>query len=324
MSRNKIALIGSGNIGVRHLQGLLKSEHILEIYIVDPNVNSLKNAKILFEQISNSDLKHNVTYLKSIDKLPKKLHIVIIATTSIIRRRITEELLNSIRVVYLILEKIVFQNPKDFYSTQKLLLKNNTKAWINCPQRTYPLYKKLKDKYFGEQLTLTAEGKNWGIACNAIHFIDLFVFLTGDIKLNFDLNQLDDIIYSSKREGFVEFRGTLKVNSYKGHRLILTDNDFYDEKIRSTFIFENEKYFIVEKDNIIKNEKSHFLREGNKYKFPFQSEITGLYVDQILNEGEPDLVSYKDCMTYHVPMLNAFNKYISTVTKNNIIECPIT
>ena len=49
-------------------------------------------------------------------------------------------------------------------------------------------------------------------------------------------------------------------------------------------------------------------------KIPLQMEITGQIVDQILETGHSYLTKYEECMKYHIPMLNAFNNHISTIT----------
>ena len=77
--------------------------------------------------------------------------------------------------------------------------------------------------------------------------------------------------------------------------------------------------------NYINSTVSNFpINRKEKNLFPFQSEITSMYVDQIIREKEPRLVDYENCMNYHILMVNAFNNHLSKVLNKEVVECPIT
>ena len=90
----KILLIGAGQLGSRHLQALALLKQSCAIIVVDTNENSLKIAKLRFEEIKGSE-KHKVSYQTEI-KNSKFLHfnLCIIATNSKIRSLIIKELFN--------------------------------------------------------------------------------------------------------------------------------------------------------------------------------------------------------------------------------------
>ena len=129
-----IAIIGAGQLGSRHLQGIVKSSNELRVYVIDPNENSLILAKKRYQEVCKS--KTNiVSYHQQINALPKKIDIAIIATTSDIRRVIIENLLERVQVNYIILEKVVFQSVKDFKDIMELISIKKTQAWVNCARR---------------------------------------------------------------------------------------------------------------------------------------------------------------------------------------------
>ena len=64
--------------------------------------------------------------------------------------------------------------------------------------------------------------------------------------------------------------------------------------------------------------------QDHSHTFPFQSELTGYVVDQIIDTGKSDLTPYTECMQYHIPMLDAFNTHFSKVTRKTVKICPIT
>jgi len=136
----EIGLIGAGQLGSRHLQGLIHSENRLRIYVIDQSDEALATARIRFKEASdkNTDTKFNVSFHNKLDDLPAELDLVIIATTAEVRRIVVEDLLTNHQVKYLLLEKIVFQKVADFTAVNDLLNKTGVKAWVNCARRMYP------------------------------------------------------------------------------------------------------------------------------------------------------------------------------------------
>ena len=57
-----IGLIGAGQIGSRHLQGLAKSTLQYKIYVVDPDEKSLSVAKIRYQEVSPKNTSNTVTF----------------------------------------------------------------------------------------------------------------------------------------------------------------------------------------------------------------------------------------------------------------------
>lgn len=318
-----IAIIGVGQLGSRHLQGLAKSSKQFQISVVDPNKKSLIVAKQRFNEVSRFG-NGNVSYHQNISDLPAEIDLVIIATTANVRREVVEKLLEQCHLKYLILEKVVFQKSEDFNSIQKLLLDNGIKSWINCARRTFPFYKKLKKKILGEKIIIKVEGNNWGLACNGIHMIDLLVFLTEKTDIKINTNELENIIVDSKRNAFKELKGRLKIYTSRGDTLELNDKDKYDENLKISISNSSIKFNIFEGDGLVIRDKSNNKTHEEKISIPFQSELTCSIVDQILDSGESDLTPYEECMQYHVPMLDAFNEHFSLVTGKDVEICPIT
>ncbi len=319
----KIAIIGAGQLGSRHLQGLAKSSKHFQISVVDPNKKSLIVAKQRFNEVSKFS-KSYISCHQNIGDLPKEIDLVIIATTANVRRKVIENLLDRCVVKYIILEKVVFQKSVDFKPIQNLLLEKSLKAWVNCARRSYLFYKNLKKELGGEKISIIVKGKDWGLACNGIHIIDLFIFLTEQTDIIIDTSELKNIVIDSKRIGFKELKGILKIHTGRGDTLELNDIDKYDGNHKISISNGNIQYDIFEsKGLVIKNILDNKPHE-EKISIPFQSELTGNIVYQILATGKSDLTPYDECMQYHIPMLDAFNNHISIVTGKTVTVCPIT
>jgi hypothetical protein len=318
-----IAIIGAGQLGSRHLQGLAKSSKQFHIYVVDPKRDALVLAKQRFEEVSKLS-KNIISFYQSINDLTDNIDLTIIATTANVRRGIIESLLDKCSIKYLILEKVVFQKSEDFKPIQNLLLEKGVKTWMNCIRRSFSFYKKIKNELGSDKLAIEVKGNNWGLACNGIHMIDLLVFLTEKMDIKINTNELENIIVDSKRNGFKELKGTLKIYTSRGDTLVLNDRDKYAENFEISISNDSMQFNIFENDGLVIRHISNNKTREEKISIPFQSDLTGSVVDQILDTGESDLTQYEECMQYHIPMLNAFNNHISKLTGQTVTICPIT
>lgn len=307
----KVAVIGTGQLGSRHLQGLKVASSPMEITVMDSNEESLKIAKERYDSVSPIGEK-NVKYVTSIDDLPEELDLVIIATGSKPRASIIMSLLNHSSVQYLVLEKVLFPTLNDYSVIAQLLEENGTRCWVNCPRRMFGTYKQIKESIdVSKPIHMTKADEDWGLCCNSIHMIDLFMYLTGETEYSIETKWLNDKIEDSKRGGYVEMTGMLKIVTPKENTLtLISEKNFEGEK---NFMIENNGYiyFIAEAGGywIHKNEKKPF-------SMVYQSQLTGVLADEILITGGCSLTSYKVSALYHKPFIDAllekYNKILGT------------
>jgi len=322
-----IAIIGAGQIGSRHLQALSQLNRLTNIQIVDPNYKSLKRARERFLEIQKNENVQKVEYLKNIVDLSNNLELVIIATTSDVRRKVIEKLLLQKKVHYLILEKVLFQRIEDFAIVNNLLEQNNVKAWVNCPFRTIYFYKQLRAKFKNaKRVDYRVSSSNLGIGCNSIHYLDLFTFLTGQTIFTLFSDQLDSKIIMSKRPGFLEFTGTLYGISSRGSNIAVTSYlkgnapliISINSELVNCLIREDEgKAWISEKAN-------NWMWEEVSFTIPYQSQITNLVVQEILDTGKCDLTNYEESWNIHIPFLKSLIFHLQKQKMEDINSCPIT
>lgn len=322
-----IAIIGAGQIGSRHLQALSQLNRSTNIQIVDPNYKSLERARERFLQVQKNKDIQRVEYLDNIADLKNSLEIVMIATNSDVRREIIEKLLLQKKVRYVILEKVLFQKIKDFAVVNDLLVRNNVKAWVNCPHRMNNFYKQLKFKFIKvKKVDYRVSSSSLGIGCNSIHFLDLFAFLTGQINFVLFSDQLDSNIIMSKRPGFIEFTGTLYGTSSRGSNIAITSYlkgnapliISINSEVISCLIREGEgKAWISEKAN-------NWIWKEHSFTMPYQSQLTNLVVQDILDTGKCDLTKYEESWNIHVPLLKSLLFYLQKQKMEEIDLCPIT
>lgn len=307
----RIVIIGAGGIGSRHLQALSKMNNPMIIQVVDPSQEAITKAKKIIENEPSCQIK-NITYYPNMDSLSKEIDVAIIAVTSGIRRKVTEELLSISNVKNIIFEKVLFTKIEDYYIIQQLLIEKNIHAWVNCARRSWEFYRALRMLFSdANYIYITVSGKDWGLGCNSIHYLDLLAYCSGDIKeINIDISHLDKEITHSKRSNYVEFTGTLKGTMGPNNFTLISTVADSESKI----IIESDicKCIIYETVPIGTAKISKKNIDGNWYEdkveFPiqYQSGLTNLVVQDILNTGDCILTPYNDSLLLHIPMINAF------------------
>ena len=79
----------------------------------------------------------------------------------------------------LLLEKIVFNDVSHFSKFKKLTNSHKIDVRVNLGKRFDELTSFLKSsKKLSSALTMNVAGGNWGLLCNAIHFIDMVGFVS--------------------------------------------------------------------------------------------------------------------------------------------------
>ena len=101
----------------------------------------------------------------------------------------------------------------------------------------------MREKTINEKkISIYFKGSKWGLASNAIHFLDLLSYLTGQQEITIDIKNLNNQIYKSNRKGFIEFGGRFIAKTSRGDTLDIFDNR--DTEIDSIMSFETENQII--------------------------------------------------------------------------------
>jgi threonine dehydrogenase-like Zn-dependent dehydrogenase len=116
-----IAIIGAGQLGSRHLQGLKLAGLEMNIFVMDVNDDSLQIAKQRYEQAPDNDKIRGLQLCKSISQLPPEIDLAIIATGSLVRASVTKELLKTSQVKNIVFEKVLFPAIHEYEQIENLL-----------------------------------------------------------------------------------------------------------------------------------------------------------------------------------------------------------
>ena len=290
----QVAIIGAGQLGSRHLQGLKSASSPLSITVVDSSEASLVTARARYEAVPCIGEK-TARFVSGMEQLPSELDLVIVATGSMPRASIVRSLLNSCSVRYLILEKILFPRLAEYEVVGALLKEKGVKCWVNCPRRMFGLYREIREELDPSvPVVISMQNKDWGLCCNGIHFIDLMMFLTDADSFLIQTDGLHRVIHESKRGGYIEMTGSLQIITPSGDRMTLvSETDFSGEP--GIVICNGKTVFEVDEvaGKVVRNGCSFPVR------IPYQSQLTGLVTDLLFLTGSCLLTPFELSAKYH-------------------------
>jgi hypothetical protein len=320
MTTTNIAIIGAGQLGSRHLQGLKKAQVPMNIYVLDASKEALAICEQRYNEIAKNELVEHILFTTQWESLPDSIDIAIVATGSKPRCAIIYELVKNYHCHQLILEKFLFPTMNQYDEISKLFRQNKVQAWVNCSRRYFDGYHILRQLLINDgPIHLVMKGKNWGLCCNSIHFIDLFAYLSGAKQIDFDCSGIDSEIYESKRSGYIEMTGTIKGIADNGSTLQLSSYAEYESNVSLTMKSQHHDVKIFEGQN-------KMVVDGIEHEMnmTFQSNLTGKYIEDLLCNKTLPLATYEESANLHLQVLPHFQEIYNKITGTQSDLCPIT
>ena len=326
--RPVIAIVGAGQIGSRHLQALAGLDRPALLHIVDPSDASRASAESRWLDVAPIGAATPGSH-RAVTDLPSVLDVAILATGANVRLEALRELLSHATVKYLILEKVLFQSAADFIEAEKLLWASGARVWVNCPRRLSTLYTDLRAALDSPQdAAIHVTGSNWGLGCNAVHFLDLIAYITSaEAELRFREPSLDPP-FAAKRPGFIEFTGTMEGCFGPGVRFSLTSWAGGSSPLAIHVESPDLRCFVVEGvgrlDGWMARAADNWEWKPLTRDFPFQSQLTQIVVNSILETGDCGLSSFAESARLHLPLLQTLNTFYLGPEAGPETRCPIT
>lgn len=313
-----ILIAGAGQLGSRHLQGVKTSKYELDIWVYDLSDESLKVAEERYNQVDSNN--KSVHFVNTLEVVPSEIDVVIVASSSKPRAAIVSAILASKAVKYMVLEKFLFPRLSEYEEIGSLIKQKQVKTWVNCPRRMwkgYEIIKQMIDK--SKPIECLYEGGEWGMCCNTIHFVDAFMYLNGMNHFSVNLNGLIQEVVDSKRAGYVEVHGTEVFTTANGSVLKLTSLPDY----------KGESHLVIRNGNtaIEYNEGKGLITfngERITVSVHYQSGLSGILVDELIETGMCRLASYDQSASYHIAYLSEITPFINRIKGWKSDSCPIT
>lgn len=315
-----ILLVGAGQIGSRYLQGLSTVKLDLCITVVDPSDLSLNKATKRWLEVVGDNSQHKVRWCKVLPQDLELIDLAIITTSAAGRADLVKYISKTVNVSYWVLEKVVAQSKQelDIIRTATIDAKG---TWVNMVRRIIDWHQQLKFKFYEQgPLKVRKIGGLWGLACNAMHFIDLISWWTGESLLSVNTNRLDSMWIKSKRSGYFEVTGELLAIFSGGTELILQSQPNAIKDIMYIELPNKNIWSIDELNGIASKSKEDFVNGEIK----LQSQLTGPMVSKILTNGICELTTLKQSSDQHQIFLDTMLAHWNFSNNFNDKNVPIT
>ncbi len=326
-----VLIIGIGALGRRHLEACLNlPAEQYAISVVEPNDKSWAVA-----EASVVAAGKKVERVRTISELAVKSYdVAVIVTCADKLFAVLQQILNHTPIKAIVLEKVLFQDLREYALAADLLVAKGVPAWVNCPRRMWPGYVVLKDRYGDKIIACEQTGSGWDIGCEGIHYLDLFDFLSGSDSVHVEAFTLHTAPEPAKRSGMVHVYGcchgklrtsdrdvSFSINAHKGE----------GAELITLLLNDGAKLEIVEVETGGKTEMTvtHTDVDGisTSEVFPilFQSRLTNGVVENVIKHGDSGLTSFAKSHLLHEAMLSPLHDSLKAFLPDLAAGCcPIT
>ncbi len=320
----EVGVVGLGQLGQRHLEALLKARSIRTIHLVDPLPEARAAAMAITRAASVAE-PIQAFAVSSPPELPPQLDFCVVATSSLERRQVLEALLGRSRIPHLLLEKFLFPRLEDYAAVSALLERSGSRAWVNCPRRTYSFYRSVREaRQNAGSLSVTVSASRIQVGTHAIHFLDLFAFLAGITEFDHvDASGLHRRVYDSKRRGYIEFRGTLTARRGP-HAFMFQTLDGGDWPLQVNVTADCGRFVVMENEGVVHCNRQGARLQTEPFPKPLQSDLTHVVVDQLRDRDDCDLTPYGESAALHQALLAPLLSHFSAITGRATDLCAIT
>ena len=296
-----VAICGAGNLGRRHLEGTLHSGQVDAVHVYD----IIEGAFAACEQVVGDFGAGGAEVFlhRSLADLPTRLDLVIVATTADVRPRVVAQLATHSQVRRWILEKVLAQ---DEGGLEKLVeATSNSLVWVNTSRRMIEWHRRLRDLIRGNgSISMLVSGGDWGLACNAVHFMDLLTWWSDEVPQRTDTSNLESAWGTSKREGFREVFGSMSITYSAGSRLTLVARHG-PEPIVIEVEVGGLTWVIDESEGVAR--RSDGIEQFGSLEL--QSEVTPRLIDSVLGSDNCALPTLEESVETHRVLLRALTAH---------------
>lgn len=134
----------------------------------------------------------------------------------------------------MVLEKFLFTRMSEYEEIKQLIDEKGVKTWVNCPRRMWDGYSLISQNIDSNKpVFFDYENTDWGLCCNTVHYIDIFMLLSGSKSFAVNLDRVEPEVVDSKRAGYVELHGEEVFTTDNGSelRLLSTMKAVEDAKV---------------------------------------------------------------------------------------------
>ena len=137
---------------------------------------------------------------------------------------------------------------------------------------------------------------------------------------------MDNKIYDSKRNGFIELGGTLIFKSNNDDLLFMRDMKNSTRPVNVVISTQNQHFVVSELlgEVEIMTSEDDWTISKKKFELTNQSSLTTDLVMDIIKRNKTELISLQDSYKLHGLLLDQFLETINIINNEEVRNCPIT
>lgn len=273
----KTCVIGVGNIGMRYVQGITKKFPDAQLFLVD--------APVRIQELEKLNIG-NVKLFTSLDDIHESIDLCVVSTSCEPRLAIYKRCLR-LNPRYIILEKYLFKSREEF---EECLSLTRVPTFVN--QWLYG--SKAFDSLFEDEArSVELIGSGWGLACNAVHWIDVFKRHMNIAHLQVGSDTSISKVFPSKRDGYEEIYGELVFVDGDSDKIFRLVDQGDDSLTGIQDIRVDDKVYHFDYAQITQDEKV-------LSKFPYFSDLIGDIAGEIIDQGSCHLPLLEESISQHL------------------------
>ena len=312
--REEVLLVGLGNIGFRHLQGLAPLVPRIRLAGVDPSAPARERAAAEWARLGGEV----GSFVGDLDALDRCFATAVVATSATGRLTVLRAVLPRVTGPRLIIEKVAFTSIAELQAARALLAEAGKAALVNCARRMWPMYAALREHLAGGRIAISVRGRGIGLGSNGVHFIDLLQHLSREAALSVTRWEGGEVV-PSKRQGYWEAFGRLEVTTVGGSSLVLSVMPDDPERIAIRITSATHSFAADEAAGEIAG-----LDGWAPARPPYQSELTGAAVAALLDGTAPSLPTLDESAASHAALLGVLGPHLAAAGVDVSAGVPIT
>ena len=302
----KYNIVGMGNIGMRYLQSIISedNDYVITCYDIMPNFKDRVLSFLNENQLSLEGVNFSASMEENLEVVDSDTVVLITTTAHKRESLILDFAMKNPKLI--ITEKLVCSSRKAYSLLLKSLEKINYKnILVNFFPRNQLFFQDLyKNINKNQKFHMHVSIPKLGLACNGIHFIDMFLWLSDSLEYKVTQDLYNET-YEQKRKGYYDFSGSINVVSNLSTFTLSDDYSEQDQLI--SFYWNNIVYhFFMIREFAVK-------LDGNNIKiinYPLNhvSKYIFTEIHSFLNEGKSNIPNIFDSYLSHSVLFDFIEK----------------
>lgn len=318
----RVLLVGAGQLGSRYLEGLKSVSKPLDVTVIDPSVDALALAEHRWDQVGPARQHPRPVFWSSIgeaiERGPAAYDLGIVSTGARHRLGAVEAIVAGTTIRHWVLEKVLAQSSCDVRAIEELV-GSGSAAFVNTCRRMMPGYVAMKDMVV-PPLSVKILGGEWGLASNAIHFIDMVAWMTGSSLSDVTAESDGVPWHQTKRVGYYDMTGQVNATFVDGSDLAMVASQHEGQLTISIIDGAGSRWDLDQASGVARSGRGQTMRVD----FELQSAMTPRLVSKLVATGSCDLTTLEESARIHGPLLDALLHDWNAATGRSDSHVPIT